>query len=406
VVCGSKSAARGRLLAVSVVLACGVAACLVEIGDPARGGAGSGGSAGTLAGGSAGGGWPDGAAGVGGASGAAGSAGSAASGGAGGDAGAAALPAYAAYGWRRPIVIQTSTAALPKGYSLAITLDHAALSALGRARADGRDVRIARWDGNAWQQRDRALDAGSAWGVSATTLWFSTSAAIAAGSIESSYYLFFGDPAPGVPPENLDQIFLFWDDFEADTLSKWSPEPSFSLASEQAHGGSQSVKAAPTSNTNHRLIANGVSGSDVALESWWYLSTNYGMDLAQGMRAVNPTAWDAWELSIDDDGSLALSKYVAGSFVAIFTQPLPPPAGVWARVTTRAVGDRMQAFVNGAQVAPASGWTDMLGGATAGAIWLRSFAIPSQHAWFIDDVRLRHLVDPEPSVSLGAEQPQ
>jgi hypothetical protein len=305
-------------------------------------------------------------------------------------------------------VITTASATLPDGYSLSFAFDHAALVASSRARADGADVRIARWDGGAWQELDRTLDAGSGWNTAATTLWFATSASIGGGSTDESHYLFYGNAGANAPPESLDRIFLFWDDFEGQVLSKWSADPDFSLVTEQAHGGAKSVKAAVTTKTNHRLIASGVAESDVALEAWWYLTTNWGIDLAQGVRAANPGGWQGYELSIDDDATLSLSKYVAGAFSAVYTQStaMPPPVGAWARVTTRVIGDRMQALINGAQVAPTTGWTEMLGGATMGSIWLRSFTIPSGHAWFIDDVRLRRLVDPEPGLALGSEQPQ
>jgi hypothetical protein len=110
---------------------------------------------------------------------------------------------------------------------------------------------------------------------------------------------------------------------------------------------------------------------------------------------------------MEEDGRLSLSKYVSGAFVPVYSQgsPSPPPAAVWARVTTRIVGSRMQAMINGSQVAPEAGWTDMQGGSASGSIWLRSFTVPSAEAWWIDDIRLRRLVDPEPSVALGGEQP-
>ena len=374
--------------------------CLVDIGDVESGSAGAAGSAGGGSGGVAGG--------SGGAAGSAGSAGAAGAAGVGGSAGAAGLPSFGAYSGRRPIVIQAAAGNVPDGYSLAVTLDHAALVAQGAALADGSDLRIARWDGSAWLELDRALDSGSSWNTATTTIWFATPVAIAAFATDTSHHLFWGDSNAAAPPSKRDAIFLFWDDFEGD-LAKWQYEPlAFELSKDHANSGAQSVKAMPTSSVSHRLLANGIDHADVALDVWWRLSANWGMDVAQGIRAFDPAAWDGFEANIEADGRLGLGRYEDGKYVAIYKQgvPAPPPHLVWARVSTHLVGERMRAFVNGQQSLPDSGWTEMGTGPTSGSLWIRSYLIPSSEAWWIDDVTLRKLVDPEPTVSLGSEEAQ
>jgi hypothetical protein len=91
-------------------------------------------------------------------------------------------------------VAATGTA-LPAGAWAQVTFDHAAAVALGASRADGADVRIARWDGAAWTETALFLDERSRWNAGDTTLWFRVAAPIAAGAQDQGHHIHFGEAA-------------------------------------------------------------------------------------------------------------------------------------------------------------------------------------------------------------------
>jgi hypothetical protein len=124
----------------------------------------------------------------------------------------------AAYNWRRAIDV-TAGAAVSAGYSLSVTFDHAALVGAGKALANGNDVRVVYWNGAAWVQLARLLDEGSAWNTSTTKIWFRGQSPIAAGANDWNYFLYYGNPAPGGPPANPSNVFFFYDRFPGPGLS-------------------------------------------------------------------------------------------------------------------------------------------------------------------------------------------
>lgn len=121
------------------------------------------------------------------------------------------------YPFRQRIDVDTDTAAAPGGYTVPVTIDHAALIANGLSLPDGDDLRILRWDGSSWTELDRILDDGSAFGTSTTTLLFRTDDPIDAAST-ASYWLYFGDETPLLPREDPEAVFALVEDFDTGTL--------------------------------------------------------------------------------------------------------------------------------------------------------------------------------------------
>ncbi|MGH2573077.1 MAG: hypothetical protein ACRDGU_06310 [Actinomycetota bacterium] len=124
----------------------------------------------------------------------------------------------AAYNWRRAIDV-TAGAAIAAGYSLSVTFDHAGLVGAGKALANGNDVRVVYWNGSGWVQLARFRDEGSAWNTSATQVWFRAQSPVAAGASDGNYFMYYGNSAPGGPPANPSNVFFFYDRFPGPGLS-------------------------------------------------------------------------------------------------------------------------------------------------------------------------------------------
>ena len=157
------------------------------------------------------------------------------------------------YPYRQPLTVTAGSAAVPSGYSVSVTINHASLVSAGKSQADGDDLRVFYWNGTTWVQLDRVLDSGSAWNSATTKIWFKTQAAIAASGTDSNYYLYYGNPTAASPPANKANVFLFFDDFEGGTLSKWTIlSGSWQVATDQKHGGTRSLKYPAESGTSDK----------------------------------------------------------------------------------------------------------------------------------------------------------
>ena len=104
------------------------------------------------------------------------------------------------------------------GYSAQITgFNTAALVTAGKMRADCNDLRIARFAANTWTQLDRqVINCNTA----SSTIWFKLQADIAANGTDASYSLFYGNANAPAPPANLNNVYLAYDNFDADTLAQ------------------------------------------------------------------------------------------------------------------------------------------------------------------------------------------
>jgi hypothetical protein len=123
------------------------------------------------------------------------------------------------------VTVTTGSAAVTSGYSVRISLNHAQLVAGGKSLASGDDVRVLRWDegGCSWSELDRVAQEGSTWNSAATAIWFALQAGIPASSSDDSYYIYYGNPGAGSPPASKSNVYLFWDDFDDGVLGAgWS----------------------------------------------------------------------------------------------------------------------------------------------------------------------------------------
>jgi hypothetical protein len=113
--------------------------------------------------------------------------------------------------------------ALPDGYQLQVTVNHAALVTAGNSLASGDDVRILYWDGGSWTELDRVLVPGSSWNNAATKLYFRTQTAIGSSTTNTDYYVYYGNAGAAAPPANGDNIFELYDDFSGGAVDtdKW-----------------------------------------------------------------------------------------------------------------------------------------------------------------------------------------
>ena len=168
----------------------------------------------------------------------------------------------------------------------------------------------------------------------------------------------------------------------------------------ESRSGSYSLVAPETADAGSAAwaVATGIDEPGVVFESWWWLTTDTGIDVAAGTRA-GPVPIDqlsgaatgapfAWEL-----------RHPTGTGdVVDATAPDAATMGAWVKVEmwTDQLGNS-RLVVDGVEVV---GWTPQTGGATSGSVGLLVGALPTGEQWRIDDPRARKLVTPEPVASL------
>lgn len=125
------------------------------------------------------------------------------------------------YRFRQRIDVTAGAVAAPDDYTVPLVIDHAALVTSGLARSDGNDLRVLMWDGAAWTELDRVLDEATAWNTAGTTIWFRTRDPIPA-TTDISYWLYYGNPAPGAALADPEQVYLLSEGFESGTLGDFT----------------------------------------------------------------------------------------------------------------------------------------------------------------------------------------
>lgn len=128
------------------------------------------------------------------------------------------------YAYRRLVTVTAGQVDLPDGLPVAITFDHAAMVEAGRARADGRDVRLVVGSGPNARELTRAPDPDRGWGRADTTVWARLPAGVAAADTFADLWLYSGSEPGDDPPEDPSAVFTFFDSFEGAALGGgWRP---------------------------------------------------------------------------------------------------------------------------------------------------------------------------------------
>jgi len=156
-----------------------------------------------------------------------------------------AAPEPLPYAFRRKLVIQAGPSGIPAGASIRFRFDHAALVAAQKSRSDGADVRIFYQAPGQMLELNRRLDPTSSWDAATTALWFRAEVPIS-GTADSSYFVYYGDLAAQAPPEDGNQVFAYWDDFDGAQLGPGWTAGSIGSATGKAEvsGGRLRIQAA------------------------------------------------------------------------------------------------------------------------------------------------------------------
>jgi uncharacterized protein DUF2341 len=314
------------------------------------------------------------------------------------------------YLYRRPLTVSTGAAAVGVGYSELVTFNHAALVAAGKSLANGDDVRVVHWNSGAcsWTELDRVLgDTAGAWNQAATALWFRLSAAIAANASDGDYYLYYGNPAAAAPPANPKNVFFFWDDFPGAGLgASWAvlrpPAAGWSVG-----GGRLNINMDP----NETFAGN---NNTATLFSVAAPAGDFEAQVQQiGRPTLNGQTGSLFDYQNDDN-------YVGDAHLSTGAESIGYGWEVGGALNGVTVGVNSDpTYLRTRKLGTSyTGWYSTNGGATftqvGGAVLVNLSPIRVGVSAFsftnnvgsmsFDNVRIRNLVNPEPTTAVGAEQ--
>jgi outer membrane protein assembly factor BamB len=304
------------------------------------------------------------------------------------------------------------------GYSAQVTgFNTAALVAAGKLRADCNDLRIARFAANTWTQLDRqVINCNTA----NTTIWFKLQADIAANGTDASYSMFYGNANAPAPPANLNNVYLAYDNFDADTVGQppagWTVQGGGPWNVVADVGANRVLRESNAAGANRNLIhvtavtteQDVWTQADVRMTSAAGLeSTGCPVGRVGGTTAANMTAYRSCLQfitigAIPDQRVSQLAYWNAGAF-----NSLQQPAFAWNNGTFYTVGGAffgspatLRTFVNGVLQAPSIIGNNNV--STAGSVGLFVYDGDPVNYDF-DNFLARRYTEPEPATAVAAE---
>ena len=304
----------------------------------------------------------------------------------------------ASYSSRQQLTIgNNADTPLPAGYSVKLDLTGEKAIDFFRQSAStqpGDDIRVVYWDGSQWQEVDRYAESFTSAEV---RIWFATQDAIPSNGTSEIYWAYFGNAKATDPPADPQEVFLWWDDFHLNTVSKYSV---FRHEGGWRRGAMSYDEAAgrvsiTTEDNVSVLVQPPVSGRNLIIEGDLYFMRIFP-DSGVYVGFVRVVDTDnlysvRFPVSVYD---AVIRKVDKGKTVEIANAgKLTYPLDTWHHISMGAYEDRLEAWMDGTQIA-ATDSTFREGGIGIGV---------SQANGYIDNIRVRKYVSPEPSVFLAPE---
>ena len=179
-----------------------------------------------------------------------------------------------------------------------------------------------------------------------------------------------------------------------------SPAGSWAVSAAQTRSGGFSLAAPETlpGEAAAWAVATAIDEPGAVFETWWWTSSNTGVDLAAGTRAgLSPV--DQYEAALTSGSGWELRRRTGATETVDAAAAGTPSVGTWMKVEVWT--DHLNAsriLIDGVEV---TGWTAQGSDLISGSLGLRAGVLGSGEQWFVDDARARRLVTPEPVASLG-----
>ena len=203
----------------------------------------------------------------------------------------------ASYAYRMKLSTTTQSL-LPSDYTITLSVNTASLISGGKLRSDANDLRIVYYGGSTFTDLNRVFV--SALNSTDTNISFNLVDAIQASSLDTNYWIYYGNNSPGAPNDNNDGVYLFFDNFEKSAsldTNKWGKWTS----------GSSDVYVQSVSGNNVlRLYTDGSNRAHAATINQFLPPIEVLFDWQY------PHAWDMLQVATRSDGTGVLGAPTGG----------------------------------------------------------------------------------------------
>ena len=318
--------------------------------------------------------------------------------------------------YSQKITVTAGSIAVPTGYTVTSTIDHAALVTAGKSLSNGNDMRVTYWNGSSWTELDRVLDKGSNWNTSTTTILFKTQTVIATSTSDDNYYLYYGNSGAGTPPTNAQNVYDFYEDFSGD-LSQWTIDsentdkiyiatttgnPSPSLRHDPDSSQTKNSYFDTRLITTNYKMQNGVIEYDVYLAGSTASSPRIIHQLGFRVNSLSFTNGYCWRLqnSAADGGHL---RFTGRASWAVFGTAYPATTdNVWHSVKEMVNGSSYTGYVDGGSGYSGTDSTKLTADYLVSHV--HGVSLTTSSYVLVDNIRVRKYVSPEPTTSRSAEE--
>lgn len=303
--------------------------------------------------------------------------------------------------WRWPVQVVAGARAPANGYAgytLLAAFDARAAIDAGMVEADGRNLRVHAWEDGGWREVDRLVEG---LGTATALVRFASPFELNAGVVDTRFSLFAGPFDGGAPQSDAQRVYLFFDDFEGGTLSRWAIRSgAWARATDRTRSGTGSLKYGTESDAEHVIEASpALAESDVMFEAWWNIDNTGDADVAQTLR-LQPGVVKGYETNLENGAGWNLAWTQPG-WAELSANRSAPAADAWTLIGLSMSGAELRVWRDRVQITPASGaYAAAAPLFPAGNIGFRKWDLGGP-LW-LDDVTVRRFTDPEPVVSVGA----
>jgi hypothetical protein len=302
------------------------------------------------------------------------------------------------WSYRKRINITNNAASLlPGNYSVSLTVDTSGDGFL----PNGHDLRIVYWNGTDAIELDRVNE--TPFSSSSTQIWFALEKNISAGSYDDNYYIYYGNPSAGNPPENRSSVYFFWEDFEDGDISDWTNYSSGEVHIQQDAGNWVILKTANNDpNGGYVVLPGAISDYEVVIKTK-RINENGGRQNRYAMEDASfngygPRMYDFNTLPSDFAIERRTGGSNSGNLVAKSTSAYE--WNTWMTVKFRKFGTNLtfELYNSSGDLAEEISVLDST------YTTFDRFVIHGGWEYYTDDILVRRYVSPEPTVSAGREE--
>lgn len=318
------------------------------------------------------------------------------------------------YAYRKQITIfNHASSPLGVNYSICVTTDTSSLVSGGKILQSGNDLRIVYLSGSVWVELDRDVNNMN---TASTQVWFKAQKTIGPNVSDNGYFMYYGYPYATSPPANKRNVYLWFDDFNRPNNPDITTESAYSV---KTGGGTWSIE-------DNQLKNTGAAGDPNKLIITALGNVSSGVDMLAKIRVISFAGGDTSRMGLSC--SMDTSPSRGSGYCGLFHEDtnsldLLNDLRSWGtygtygwslnisyymrfRVTdpSTALG-KVKVWQAGS--AEPSTWTvdANFGSGTARGYGEVGFAgSRASDTTFFDDIKIRYVVDPEPSVSFGMEE--